>query len=147
MLPPYSSLSTSPVTITLVETMKVYGEDFLVFLIQRKVRYNNKTGQASLHPQYHQALLITDFSWCHFLPPWCILVATASKNLSKESFLMMAIPLTRDLWSLSIAHQIKSSSFSWFLSKHLWSNNYVPGSLPRYLQDWGLGLRTPGVLA
>lgn len=49
-------------TITLVETMKVYGEDFLVFLIQRKVRYNHKTVQFSVHSQYHQALLITDFS-------------------------------------------------------------------------------------
>ena len=36
MLCPISIFSTSPVTITLVETMKVYGEDFLVILIQRK---------------------------------------------------------------------------------------------------------------
>lgn len=86
MLPPYSILSTSPVTITLVETMKVYGEDFLVFLIQRKVRYNNKTVQASVHSQCHQALLITDFSWCHFLPPWSVLVSTASKIFLKNHF-------------------------------------------------------------
>lgn len=145
MLPPYSILSASPMTITLVETMKVYGEDFLVFLIQRKVRYNNKTVQFSVHSQYHQALLITDFSWCHFLPPWSILVSTASKIFLKNHF-DCVIPLTRNLWSLSIAHQIKSGSFSWFLSKHLWRNDCVPGSLPRYLRDRGLGLRTPGVL-
>lgn len=49
-------------TITLVETEKVCGEDFLVFLIQRKVGYRNQTDQASLHPHYYQAIVTADFS-------------------------------------------------------------------------------------
>lgn len=89
MLPPYSILSTSPITITPIETKKV-GET-LEFLIQR-----NQAGQASLYPHYYQAL-IADFSWCYFLPAWSILVSIASKIFLKDYF-DCVIPLTRSLW-------------------------------------------------